>query len=68
MILQEVGNLSEAEEARDRLYNGEGASFEQAKRFASKFDDQEELLIEAFTKLRSLMISAEFIGLFQESA
>ena len=67
LLTEDLGDPVLAEAERDRLLNAKGALFEQAGRFARLFDDDEEMLIDAFVRLRVLMVNAEFIGLFQQS-
>ena len=66
-LVEELGDPIEARSKMDSLFNGEGALFEQAKRFARLFNKHEELLVDAVAELRALMVNAEFFGMFQES-
>ena len=66
-LIEELGDPVLAEEERDRLLDGNGVLFEQARQFDRHFDEDEERLVDAFVRLRVLMANAEFVSLFQQA-
>jgi hypothetical protein len=63
-----LGNLKAAKAAVDKLSDGTGPLFDQAKRFASLVDNHEEQMIDAIARLRTLAMVGQFFGLLRQSA